>query len=67
MVYEHILVDVEDGVTTITLNRPAQLNAMNRTFGEPGEVRDLPETAEEQGAHGPVRHRCWLFPPTRDL
>lgn len=33
MEYEHILVDVEDGVTTITLNRPAQLNAMNRKLG----------------------------------
>ncbi|HUP96080.1 MAG TPA: enoyl-CoA hydratase/isomerase family protein [Burkholderiales bacterium] len=28
--YEHILVDVEDGVAILTLNRPGQLNAMNR-------------------------------------
>ena len=30
MSYENILVDIEDGVGTITLNRPESLNAMNR-------------------------------------
>lgn len=30
MSYEHILVDIEDGVGILTLNRPDSLNAMNR-------------------------------------
>jgi enoyl-CoA hydratase/carnithine racemase len=30
MTYEHILVEAEDGVGVLTLNRPEQLNAMNR-------------------------------------
>jgi len=34
MAYEHLLVDVEDGVTVITLNRPEKLNAMNRKLNE---------------------------------
>jgi enoyl-CoA hydratase/carnithine racemase len=32
--YEHILVDVEDGVSVITLNRPEKMNAMNRKLNE---------------------------------
>jgi enoyl-CoA hydratase/carnithine racemase len=38
MTYEHILVDREDGVGIITLNRPDKLNAMNRRLS--GELRD---------------------------
>ena len=34
MTYEHILVDVEDGVAILTLNRPDNLNAMNRKLNE---------------------------------
>jgi enoyl-CoA hydratase/carnithine racemase len=36
--YEHILVDKEDGVGIITLNRPDKLNAMNRKLSS--ELRD---------------------------
>src|SRR5215472_30831 len=38
MVYEHILVDTEDGVGILTLNRPDKLNAMNRKLA--GELHD---------------------------
>ena len=38
MTYEHILVDREDGVGLITLNRPEKLNAMNRRLS--GELCD---------------------------
>src|SRR6478736_4111151 len=33
MTYEHILVEREDGVGIVTLNRPETLNAMNRKLG----------------------------------
>ena len=38
MAYEHILVEKEDGVGIVTLNRPEKLNAMNRTLSS--ELRD---------------------------
>lgn len=38
MSYEHILVDIADGVGTVTLNRPEKLNAMNRRLGS--ELQD---------------------------
>src|SRR6516225_4157137 len=38
MTYEHILVDKEDGVGILTLNRPDKLNAMNRKLA--GELHD---------------------------
>ena len=34
MTYEHMLVEVEDGVAVLTMNRPEKLNAMNRKLGE---------------------------------
>src|SRR5262245_58809140 len=33
MAYEHILIEREDGVGIVTLNRPEALNAMNRKLG----------------------------------
>ena len=38
MTYEHILVDTEDGVGILTLNRSEKLNAMNRKLA--GELHD---------------------------
>src|SRR5271169_2663034 len=38
MSYEHILVDTEDGVGIVTLNRPDKLNAMNRQLSS--EMRE---------------------------
>jgi enoyl-CoA hydratase len=50
MTYEHILVEVEDGVAVITLNRPKQLNAMNRKLGE--ELHHAVKQAESDDAIG---------------
>ena len=50
MAYEHILVDVEDGVAILTLNRPEQLNAMNRKLGE--ELHDAVKQAEADDGVG---------------
>ena len=44
MAYEHILVDVEDGVAVITLNRPEKMNAMNRKLNV--ELHDAVKAAE---------------------
>ena len=48
--YEHILVDVEDGVAIVTLNRPESLNAMNRKLGQ--ELHDAVKKAEADDAVG---------------
>src|SRR5271168_1033985 len=42
--YEHILVEIEDGVGIITLNRPDKLNAMNRRLSS--ELRDAVEAMD---------------------
>ena len=52
MTYEHILVDIEDGVAVITLNRPAQMNAMNRKLST--ELHDAVKRAEADDAVGCV-------------
>jgi enoyl-CoA hydratase/carnithine racemase len=44
MTYEHILVEREDGVGIVTLNRPEVLNAMNRKLG--AELLDAVKTFE---------------------
>jgi enoyl-CoA hydratase/carnithine racemase len=44
MNYEHILVEAEDGVGIVTLNRPDKLNAMNRRLSS--ELRDAVKTFE---------------------
>jgi 2-(1,2-epoxy-1,2-dihydrophenyl)acetyl-CoA isomerase len=50
MTYEHILVDVEDGVMTITMNRPESLNAMNRKLNK--EMHDAVTKANADDAIG---------------
>jgi enoyl-CoA hydratase len=50
MAYEHILVENEDGVAIITLNRPEKLNAMNRKLGI--ELHDAVKKAEADDGIG---------------
>jgi len=50
MAYEHILVDIEDGVAILTLNRPEKLNAMNRKLGQ--ELHHAIKQAESDDAIG---------------
>jgi enoyl-CoA hydratase len=50
MDYEHILVDTEDGVGIVTLNRPDVLNAMNRKLSN--ELHDAVQTFEADAAIG---------------
>jgi enoyl-CoA hydratase len=50
MTYEHILVDVEDGVGIVTLNRPDILNAMNRKLSS--ELHDAVKALDADDAVG---------------
>ncbi|MBI3457361.1 MAG: enoyl-CoA hydratase/isomerase family protein [Candidatus Rokubacteria bacterium] len=50
MTYETILVDVREGVATVTLNRPEARNALNRTL-----VRELGDALEAQEANPEAR------------
>jgi enoyl-CoA hydratase/carnithine racemase len=50
MNYEHILVDIEDGVGIVTLNRPEKLNAMNRRLG--AELQDAVKQLDDDDAVG---------------
>ena len=50
MSYEHILVDKEDGVGILTMNRPEKLNAMNRQLS--GELRDAVKQLDGDDAIG---------------
>ena len=50
MTYEHILLDREDGVGLITLNRPEKFNAMNRQLS--GELRDAVNELDADGGIG---------------
>jgi enoyl-CoA hydratase/carnithine racemase len=45
MTYEHILVDHQDGIVTLTLNHPESLNAMTAEMGD--EVTDLVATLNQ--------------------
>jgi enoyl-CoA hydratase/carnithine racemase len=50
MTYEHILVETEDGVGVVTLNRPDKLNAMNRLLSR--ELHDAVKRLEADDAIG---------------
>src|SRR5215469_17631950 len=50
MSYEHILIDIEDGVGTLTLNRPDSLNAMNRRLS--AELHDAVKAMDANEAVG---------------
>ena len=50
MDYEHILVEKEDGVAILTLNRPEKLNAMNRQLNR--ELQDAVRTMNEDDEVG---------------
>jgi enoyl-CoA hydratase/carnithine racemase len=48
MAYEEVLYDVADGIATVTLNRPAQLNALTQLMQE--ELRDAMFAADADDA-----------------
>ena len=50
MTYEHILTQIEDGVATVTLNRPDKLNAMNRKLAR--ELHDVVKMMDADDAVG---------------
>jgi enoyl-CoA hydratase/carnithine racemase len=50
MSYEHILVDIDEGVATLTLNRPDKLNAMNRKLS--AELHDAIKRMDAAAAVG---------------
>src|ERR1700686_4320560 len=50
MAYEHILIERENGVGVVTLNRPEVLNAMNRKLG--AELLDAVKTLDADDAIG---------------
>jgi len=50
MTYEHILVDAEEGVGLLTLNRPDKLNAMNRQLAS--ELHDAVKRMDADDAIG---------------
>ena len=62
MSYEHILFEIDGGVATVTLNRPAQLNAwtatMSRELGEAMRVCDADDAVRAVIVTGAGRAFC---------
>ncbi len=54
MAYDHILLDREDGVGIVTLNRPESLNAMNRKLG--AELADAMAQSQQRRRDRLHRH-----------
>ena len=57
MAYEHILVDKEEGVAIITLNRPEVLNAMNRRLST--ELHEAVGAMNADDEVGCIVHGQW--------
>ena len=60
MTYETLLVDVTDGVATVTLNRPEVRNALSATL-----LRELEETLATLEANRRRGSSYWPAPGTR--
>ena len=56
MAYETIIVDIEDGIATVKLNRPDAMNALNtELLGELADALTAAQANEKGALHRPHR------------